>query len=87
MCLDLQGYYISSIKYAGFEVYYLFISFVPSNKFFYSFIQGVAIIFLNRCNESLLNEFGMARPSKAVCEELLQQHLVITKQIWDGPTL
>ncbi|KAK9989165.1 hypothetical protein SO802_029404 [Lithocarpus litseifolius] len=30
---------------------------------------------LNRCNESLLNEFGMALPSKAVCEELLQQHL------------
>ncbi|XP_050262167.1 uncharacterized protein LOC126706678 isoform X2 [Quercus robur] len=39
-----------------------------------------------RCNESLLNEFGMARPSKAVCEELLQQHLVIAKRIWDGPT-
>nr|XP_023920250.1 uncharacterized protein LOC112031777 [Quercus suber]POF00484.1 hypothetical protein CFP56_55156 [Quercus suber] len=40
-----------------------------------------------RCNESLLNEFGMARPSKAVCEELLQHHLVIAKRIWDGPTL
>ena len=41
---------------------------------------------LNRCNESLLNEFGIARPSKAVCEELLQQHLVIAKRIWEGPT-
>ncbi|KAK9989213.1 hypothetical protein SO802_029452 [Lithocarpus litseifolius] len=38
-----------------------------------------------KCNESLLNEFGMARPSKAVCEELLQQQLVIAKRIWDGP--
>ena len=83
----LQGYYISSIKYASIEVYYVFLSFVPSNILFYCFIRGVAIMLLNRCNESLLNEFGMARPSKTMCEELLQQHLVIAKRIWDGPTL
>ncbi|KAL4614700.1 hypothetical protein ACB092_07G072500 [Castanea dentata] len=73
--MDLQGFMGLNIVFLSTEKYRLVSPLLIQDAMLVDITFHESNMLALRCDESLLNEFGMARPSKVECEELLRQHL------------